>query len=163
MTPEEELIDRLLAMFGEPRTSNVPLFLEEFTNAIKGWNGAILRKAGSEVIQDNTYWPKPAEIIAKCKAIAAESGKPANDRHYYFPSKRGPYDPATVEQWRRAAEWRNSLPDNHPLVRQGNAFTAAIKPMMRDVFEKMQQNSPNRALHAKPLTERSRRMQGGDE
>lgn len=158
------LVKRLIVIYGEPESIDPKAYLEEIENLTNGYGTDTLTEAANDLLSTHRFktWPTPAQCVQACHLAAERQATRKPPKQYKFPSKRGPYDPVTVENWRKAQEWRNSLPDNHPLVRQGNAFQAAIKPIMRDVFEAMQRNSPNRALHAKPLTERSRRMQGDD-
>jgi hypothetical protein len=163
MTPEDRLIQRFISVYGEPKTPNPEMFLNEFAEAISGWNIQILDKVGSDIIRSSQFWPKPAEIIERAKLLAAERSKNGQDVRYRFKSKMGPYDPATVEQWKRAAEWRASLPDDHPLVRQAAPLNRVLMDVSRPAFEKMMRESPNQGLYrirGGKLTEASRKMAG---
>lgn len=108
MSPQDRAIARLTGTFGEPRTPDPEIFLEEFAKAISGWSLKVLDKACDEVIRTSTFWPKPAEIIEKCKAIAEEMN-PRHDKTYYFPSRRAPYDAKTEKAWDDAKAWRTQV------------------------------------------------------
>lgn len=153
---------RLMVIFGEPDSIDPKAYLDEIDSLTSGFGADVLKEAGSDILSTHRYktWPTPAQCIQACQLVAERQATSKPTKHYYFPSKRGPYDPATVAQWERAQAWRNSLPDTHPLARQGNAHDHRMKPFFKALFEKMQQNSPNQELHRRPLTERSRRMMG---
>ncbi len=71
MSPAEETIERLLALFGEPKTSNPERFLEEYRKALTGIDPRVLEQATDRIMKKSTFWPKPAEIIAEAHTIAA--------------------------------------------------------------------------------------------
>lgn len=160
------LVKRLSVIYGEPDSHDPKAYIDEVTRLTDKYSQGVLGDASDLVISTHRYktWPTPAQCVQACKQIVEEQAdKNPSGRRYTFPSKRGPYDAVTLENWRTAQIWRDSLPDNHPLARQGNAHNHAMKPMFKALFEAMQRNSPNRELHSNPLTDRSRRMQGGDE
>jgi hypothetical protein len=72
MTPAEDAIDRLLAMFGEPRTTSPERFLAEYQKALTGIEGEILDLAVDRVMKTATFWPKPAELLEEVNRIAAD-------------------------------------------------------------------------------------------
>lgn len=103
MTPEVRLIQRFIAVFGEPKTPNPEEFLAEFAKAIAGWKLHVLDQVGDEIIRSNQFWPKPAEVNDKASALAEKN---PNQKSYHFPAHVGPYDAATLERWQLAKEWR---------------------------------------------------------
>ena len=158
------LVKRLMVIYGEPDSINPDAYLAEIESLTSKFGNDVLKEAADDVISTHRFktWPTPAQCIQACHLVAERQAASKPPKYYRFPSKMGPYDPVTVENWRKGAEWRASLPNNHWLVRQSVAHEQNVKPIIRDVFEAMQQNSPNTNLHTKPLIERSRRMQGDE-
>lgn len=157
------LVKRLIVIYGEPESINPQTYLDEVARLTEKYSNGTLSDAADHLISTHRYksWPTPAQCIQACQQMVEDQGsRQPTERKYRFPSKMGPYDPITVAQWERAAAWRNSLPDNHPLVRQGIEHAKAVKAMNRDQFIQMQIESANRDLHRRTLTERSRIMMG---
>ena len=71
MTPQQRIIQRLMGVFGEPKTIDPQLFLTEFAAAIDGWDSHILEQTGKEVIRRCKYWPRPAEVIEIAEEMVA--------------------------------------------------------------------------------------------
>ena len=160
------LIKRLGVIYGEPDSHDPKAYIAEIERLTKGYGNDIQSDAADHVISTHRYksWPTPAQCVQACHLMAEEqASRQPSGRSYTWPSKRGPYDPVTLENWRKAKIWRDSLPDTHPLARQGNDHEHKMKPLFKALFEAMQRNSPNRELHSKPLTKRSRRMMGDDQ
>jgi len=63
MTPQQEILKRLVGVYGEPKTPDVETFFEEFAKALDGYSREALHLACSRVIRARTFWPKPAEIL----------------------------------------------------------------------------------------------------
>lgn len=151
--PVERLIERLTIVFGEPKTPNPVLYIEEIAKAVKPYSAEILEQAGDEVIRSNTFWPKPGEIVEKAEGIAARIA--SRNRK---PEVRQEWPEPTDEQRRRATEL---------VERAKQAMTSKTLPaevvklpsVNRDAFEAMQRNSPN-DFHRVGLTDRSRAMSG---
>ena len=70
MTPDE-MIDRLLTIFGEPKTDNVEMFIAEYRRSMKGYIPAVLEATCQRAIDEHTFWPRPAELraIANTEAV----------------------------------------------------------------------------------------------
>jgi hypothetical protein len=70
MTPDE-MIDRLLTIYGEPRTDNVEMFIAEYRRSMSGYIPAVLAAACQRAIDEHTFWPRPAELraIANTEAV----------------------------------------------------------------------------------------------
>lgn len=153
------LTKRLLVIFGEPDSIDPKAYLDEIEELTNGFGDGVLKDAAADVIGNHRFktWPTPAQCIHACKMAAEREATRQPVKRYVFPSKRGPYDAATVATWERATAWRNSLPDNHPLVRQGIEHAKAVAAMNREQFIQMQRESANRDLHRRKITERSRR------
>lgn len=185
MTPEDRLIQRFIGTFGEPRTPNPDIFLEEFAKAISGWHIRVLDKVGDEIIRSSTFWPKPAEVNDKARALAE---KEPQKKSYAFPSHRADYDEKTKESWRLAKEWREQCKAEYgsmeayyaatrhmPRVNQfgkrqdrtSGSGAVSLASAARPAFEALQRSTPN-AVHTSPkpqrrdgsLTEASKRMTG---
>ena len=153
-TPADEIIERFLAMFGEPRTVNAGLFLEEYRKALTGYDGDLLHRAADRVMKTATFWPKPAEVLAVVTEIAAERyrHRPAEHVHGDLP-RRSP------EELKAAQDMVDGLKRifaersiEQPLVEidWGRSF--------EDSFVNMQRKSPNRHLHG--LSDISKRITG---
>jgi len=157
----DDIIARLMTMFGEPKTPDPDLFLTEYAKAIKGWDVDVMSKAADEAIRECLYWPKPAELIKRAERIAADMyrPKPADDRYAWKP------EPSEEEKARVQA-----LVD---AVKRAITATGLPADKISDVnwkagqkaeFERMQRESPNAKLHQiRSLTTISRRMSGETE
>lgn len=160
MTPQDKIVSRLTAVFGEPRSENPELFVEEFVKALEPYSAEVLERAGDEIIRSATFWPKPNEIRTLADRHAAALFKPKWDRVQDVP-------PPTPEQLVRAAAvmaiFRRNMADKFlgERTKEAEARVAASK---RE-FDAMQRSSPNDYLHRKPrsLTDRSRAMSGETE
>lgn len=142
MTPETQLIARLVNVFKEPQCEDPDAYVAEFRKAIKGYTADVLEQAGDEVIKRCTFWPRPAEVIGIIEEICRrkEAAKPAPP-----PPKDLP--PPTPEQVKRAREWTAMLKS---VVRARTAFpnqSEPLPPMQRPQFEAMQRASRNTHLH----------------
>lgn len=158
MSPAEEAIERLVAMFGEPKTTSPERFISEYQKALVGIESDILETAIDRVMKSATFWPKPAEVIEEVNRIAADKY-----RH------RSP-DWDAVEADRRAG-WRLSDLGKRAVSEEQKAEARALveafrrnleamrmddseDPLapdwergQRDGFLEMQRNSPNKGLH----------------
>ena len=66
-------IARLMAVYGEPRTTNVDLFLAEYHRVLAGYDAAVLAKAVAAWIDSDTpYWPRPGELRTMASRVAVE-------------------------------------------------------------------------------------------
>lgn len=142
MSPQERLIARLMTVYGEPKTNDPGLYIEEFDKAVQGWSAEILDQAGDEVIRKCTFWPRPAEIIERCESIAAarEARKPRRE----VPEINWP--PPTPEQRERSRE----IMRRATAVMRGHMTPEqvhALPSVDRVAFEKLQRESPNTHLH----------------
>lgn len=154
----DDIIARLMAMFGEPKTIDPDLFLAEYAKAIKGWDVDVMSKAADEAIKECVYWPKPAELIKRAERIAADMYRPSEpkDRYAWKP------EPSDEEKARvqglvdaaKRAITATGLPAD-------KISDVDWKAGQKAEFEKMQRESPNSKLHqVGGLTAISRRMAG---
>lgn len=145
--PEEDLIERLVAVFGEPRVNDPNAYMAECAKAWSGWSGSILHRAGDELIRTAKFFPRPAEINDIAGRIAADdASRKAASAPPRIEAERQPPTPEQCE--------RTSL-----LVQQLKRFVAehtlSDKPapkvdwtrVQRPAVERMQRESPNRELH----------------
>ena len=160
MSPAEEIIERLLAVFGEPNTANTERFIEEYRRALTGIAGEVLSKACDRVIRDSTFWPKPAEIIQEASHVAAQmySARPTDWDSVEAERRKG-WSLADLNQYRTA----ESIAYRNELVAQMKRNISAMKVEddevddidwkrgQRDGFLEMQRNSPNKALHMRKV------------
>jgi len=143
MSPADEIIERFLAMFGEPKTTNPALFLEEYRKALTGYDGDLLHRATDRVMKTATFWPKPAEVLAVVTEIAA-------DRYRHLPAEHthGDLPKRTPEEIQRAQEMVDGMKRIFA-ARQVDNPVADVDWIngQRPGFEEMQRNSPNKGLH----------------
>lgn len=68
------LLDRFLTLYGEPKTDNPALFVSEYRRALKGYDSAVLDRAGDIVVKAHRYptWPTLGEVIATANRVAEE-------------------------------------------------------------------------------------------
>lgn len=142
MTPETQLIARLVNVFKEPQCEDPDAYVAEFRKAIKGYTADVLEQAGDEVIKRCTFWPRPAEVIGIIEEICRrrEAAKPAPPRPKDLP-------PPTPEQVARS---RQILAAAVAAMRAGAPKAiqpAPLPPMQRPQFEAMQRASRNTHLH----------------
>jgi len=164
MKPEDQLIDRLLTVFGEPKVDNPDGYLAEFAKALRGYDAETLEAAGDAVIRKCKFWPRPAEVQEQCeiegsRLLRLRSGGRIKDDSGISGSGHIP----TIEECERAnalvAELRKATSS---MLVGGDKDSSPLPDVLRPAFEKMMRESPNRHLYEKPatLTERSRRMMG---
>lgn len=68
----DRVIARLMAVFGEPKTPDPDLYVEEFRKALVGYEGHILDKAVDRWMKrDTAFWPRPGELLAEARSVAA--------------------------------------------------------------------------------------------
>lgn len=140
MSAEDDLIDRFVTVFGEPRTDAPDRYLEEYAKALRGWEAEVLALAGDRVIRENVFWPKPAEVLAIARTIAAdlEAKRKKPEHRPIEKNEASPEEKARVKELVRLTLMgmaRNNV-DFTPLQDE-------VAPN-RDEFEAMQRNSPNR-------------------
>lgn len=75
MIDAEYAIRRMTAVFGDPKTDDPDVFLDEYRRALSGWDANVLEKATDRVIQASVFWPKPAEFLVHARAVAAEAAR----------------------------------------------------------------------------------------
>lgn len=75
----DAFVQRMLAMFGPPNTADPETFIAETRKALNGWRPDILAEAADRIVKTAKWFPKPAEVIEVCEAIAA--GKTSNADH----------------------------------------------------------------------------------
>lgn len=66
---QDEMLTRLMRMFGEPRTSDVEGYTDEFERALGGFSRDVIIRATNELIDnaDKPFWPTVGEANAACK------------------------------------------------------------------------------------------------
>lgn len=158
MRPEDRVVARLIAVFGEPKTPDPVLFLEEFAKAVKPFDADVLEKATDEVIRDCAFWPRPKEIVDRAIAYATKKAR----RNVPPPREEPRPPPLTPEQ---RSELKKIMADFYERMNiQGDdAHLVDWKRGQRPQFEEMMRTSPNRHLYVKDvgtLTEVSKRMTG---
>lgn len=103
MSAPAQIVARLMAVFGEPKTPDPDQFLAEFELAISREPESFLQQATSNLIRTSSFWPRPAEIIAEVRRLAAEQAR-------YRPPEHRPYHPVSRTPEQRAAA--QALVDN---------------------------------------------------
>lgn len=148
MTPEQKLISRLLAMFGEPKSLDPDQFVKDFAKAIEGYSPELLEAAGDAVIRKCTFWPKPAEVIAEAVRIGGlKSGmfKP-------FTAAEDP-PPLTDEQKARVRAIKQLAIEACNRVQDPPLALPPPPKVDRDTFEAMRAGSAN-PIHRKNIVKR---------
>lgn len=162
MTISDEIIERFLAVFGEPKTPNPEVFINEFARSMDGYDETALRAAADNLIKSSTFWPKPAELLGEARRIISD---------------RTMHRPAEHQSWKPIARTDEQRAMADELVAQFKKFLAerttvseAPPPIdwkrgQRDGFREMQRNSPNPGLHMtrEGLSALSRRITGEHE
>lgn len=158
MTPAEDAIDRLLAMFGEPRTTSPERFIAEYQKALTGIEAALLELAVDRVMRRSTFWPKPAEIIEEVNRIAADKYRHRAtdwdaveaDRkagwQFSDLTKGAPTPEARARAQAMVEEFKRNL-DAMRIDDGEDPLEPDWKRGQRDGFLEMQRNSPNRKIH----------------
>lgn len=153
MSISDEIIGRFNAVFGEPRTTDPELFLNEFARCMDGYDEGALRTAADRLIETNVHWPRPAELLTEARRVLADQRRfapPKPVEHARAETRR-----ATPEEMaKREAEHRELMANFRKFMArctQGPDEKPAVnwKAGQRTEFERMQRESPNRGLHMK--------------
>lgn len=155
MTPEAEVIKRLVAIYGEPKTGDPEAFLEEFAKAISGYSRESLHRACDRVIKACTFWPKPAELLEHLRAKIQTTPD--------FPNNDWSRDAPTPESRARCNALMADLRRALSASTTGEAPRARLPDVDRPAFEEMRERSPLHHLHRVTLSQRSRSMSGDRE
>ena len=149
MSDSNIMLERLMIVYGDPDSHDPKAYMAEVARLMRKYSDDTLRAATDHLLATHRgrMWPTPAQCINACQDVLEQNASKQPAQGHKFPSKRGPYSPETLESWRKAKEWRDSLPDDHPLAKQGQAHERAMKPVFKELFEAMQRNSPNHKLH----------------
>lgn len=150
MQPHERLIARMMAVYGEPKTEDPLLFIDEVQRAIEGYPPAVIDEVGNEIIRKSKFWPRPAEVVEKADAICAKI-----HANTFKPTPVEDLPPPTEEQRQRAKRIL-ALALNAMKITGAREEAKPLPDVSRDAFEAMIRHSPNRALYADPraLTKR---------
>jgi hypothetical protein len=71
MSPADSFVARMIDVFAAPQTENPKAYVDEMRKAIAGWDQATLDKAADRLVKTAKFFPRPAEVIEVCEAIAA--------------------------------------------------------------------------------------------
>lgn len=149
-TAAQRAVARFAAMYGEPRSPDPEAFFEEFARALSGTEPRILDEAVSRTVRDAVFWPKPAEVLAHARVVAAERYRPAEhqpvtERTPPTPVQRARADALVAEMRRALAANIVGGPVAPPAVAASDWARA--------------QSAPGEAIR-RSLTPQSRRVQG---
>lgn len=72
MNPTDRFIARMVDVFQAPQTENPAGYIEETRRALAGWDERTLNQAADRLVKTAKFFPRPAEVIEVCEAIAAE-------------------------------------------------------------------------------------------
>lgn len=153
-------VARLAAVYGEPKTPNPDMFADEFVRALTGYDARLLEAAVDRVVRESTFWPKPAEVIAAARSVAAAlyASKPAEHKPIEPRIERTPEAKAEVDrlidEFRRDVAAR-ALDGNDRERERATDWSRGN----RDGFAAMQSESST-GLHRQGLSSASRRMSG---
>jgi hypothetical protein len=141
--PAEEVVARLNAVYGDPKTPDPAMFVAEYIKALTGFDAKVLHKAADRVIKQSTFWPKPAEIIAEAEHVASEfyRHRPVDGDALDAERRKGwgPKDLAAHAEF--MAEWRRVIEANVVVEIDDVSWDAGQKP----AFTEMQHTSRNGA------------------
>lgn len=71
MSPADSFVARMIDVFASPQTENPKAYVDEMRKAIAGWDRETLDKAADRLVKTAKFFPRPAEVIEICEAIAA--------------------------------------------------------------------------------------------
>lgn len=153
-----KLISRLLTIYGTPRTDDPAAFIAEYEKVLKPYGSDVLERAGDEIIRTiGPFWPKPSEALKVVRQVAHESWVDTYGRE---PKPDPDYERPTQDQKDRAQAILNEFV--RAMAEKEINFDPKPKVAIDvNAFEEMQRKSRT-GLHRLTLTERSRRMMGGD-
>ena len=97
-----DIIERLITVYGEPKTDNPDLFIAEYAKALRGFDQRVLEFAADNIFRTHTYptWPTLGEIVRTANEVAAE----LYDNHRKPEHSKAPLAEPTPEQKERVAE-----------------------------------------------------------
>jgi hypothetical protein len=146
MSPAEEVVARLNAVYGDPKTPDPGMFVAEYIKALTGFDGRVLHKAADRVIKSSTFWPKPAELIAEAEHVASEfyRHRPVDGDALDAERRKG-WGPKDLEAHAEfMAEWKRVMSANVVTETDDVDWEAGLKP----AFGEMQHASRN-VVHRK--------------
>lgn len=139
----EILIERLMAVFGEPKTDDPATFLGEYRRTLKFYGAEVLELAADRVIDEAMFWPRPSEVRKTASAIAAEmAAKRRVAEHHPIEDnlKATPEEKAAVDRLVKSA--LNSMKE----VIEPDPARTPLQWLSPAEFAEMQRNSRSR-LH----------------
>ena len=145
-TPAEEVVARLSAVYGDPKTTDAVMFVDEYVKALTGFDGRVLHRAADRVIKSSMFWPRPAEIIAEAEHVASElyRHRPVDGDALDAERRKG-WGPKDLEAHAEfMAEWKRVLAANVVDQKDDVDWEAGQKP----AFTEMQHASRN-SVHRK--------------
>jgi len=158
MNPVDVAVSRLTAVYGEPKTPDPELFVDEFRKALKGTDPHLLAKALDNWIKSDTaFWPRPGEILAEVRKCAADA---YTERRYHVASERPPPSPEAAARVRALVDDAKRAMTATDLDRDHGHREVDWEKGQRDGFEQMQSESPNSFHRVPGLTPISKRMTG---
>ena len=140
-TPAEEVVARLSAVYGDPKTPDPAMFVDEYIKALTGFDGRVLHRAADRVIKSSMFWPRPAELIAEAEHVASEFYKHRPvDGDALDAERRKGWGPKDLEAHAEfMAEWRRVIEANVVVEIDDVSWDTGQKPE----FQKMQRDSRN--------------------
>lgn len=141
MKPHERVISRFIAIYGEPKTDNPILFIDEVSKTLECYAPAVVEQVGTDVIRSSKFWPRPADIVERADAICRKI-----DANKFVPDPEKDLPPPTAEERARA---RKIMELAMAAMKVTGTREEPVKnnPMQRPAFEAMQRNSRNTHLH----------------
>lgn len=160
MSAIETAISRLLTVFGNPKTGDPDLYIEEFAKALKGTDPMVLEKAVDRWIKrDTPFWPRPGELLAEVERVASDL---YNDKRR---AEHKPFAPQTVDEAAIARVRAMVSKAIEAMQAEGHVVGKASETQWERgrerEFRAMQERSRSPHLHqAKGLTDTSKRITG---
>ena len=151
----ERLIERFAAVYGDPRTTDVDMFLQEYRKALNGFSDDALERAGDELLKRAKFWPRPSEVYEAANLAAAQIYAV---RHPKAPEP--PPELPNAEQRAKAMAIIADLKRKLQVAQDEVSVEPEWERGQKDKFEQLRRASRAEAHRDRGLTRTSRRMTG---
>jgi hypothetical protein len=138
-----QLFERFLVTFGDPKTANLPAYIDEYAKALAGFAEADLMRAGDYLIRTARFFPRPAEVleIVRPMVLARQQLREAAEAAAQEIEVRAALAKRTDEDRAKVAALFRDASHLHAQARD------VVVPVDRPAFEAMREHSKNRHLH----------------
>lgn len=141
---QDLIIARFTTLYGDPKTDNIPAFVDEYERCLGHFSAEVLRRAASRVIDDQVFkaWPTPGECRKAAEAAQQMMPKPT---------------PTQAELDKQAEKW--PAPTDESKARVLSLKDLAIAALRKNSrgFDDVK---PPTNIYRRELTETTKRMLG---